>query len=136
MTLADIRDYIASFEVSDHVYMGKLPDKQDESIGVYNSKHQYPYHTALGGPAQEGYGQKYITLLIHWNKSPRDTEKATTALFDTLRQARDIKINNETIKFIQPLYEPQDVGTDDSGIYEMVIEAAVIYEKKGNQDES
>ena len=35
----------------------------------------------------------------------------------------------ETIKFIQPLYEPQDVGTDDSGIYEMVIEAAVIYEK-------
>ena len=56
MTLADIRDYIASLEVSEHVYMGKLPDKQDESIGVYNSKHQYSYHTALGGPAQEGYG--------------------------------------------------------------------------------
>ena len=39
-------------------------------------------------------------------------------------------INNKTIKFIQPLYEPQDVGTDDSGIYEIVIEMAVIFEKK------
>ncbi|RHQ94289.1 hypothetical protein DWX83_00550 [Ruminococcus sp. AF21-42] len=129
MTLADVRDYIASLNLADHVYMGKLPDKEEKSIGVYNSKHQYPYHTAIGGPDQEGYGQKYVTFLVHWNKSPRDTEKATTDMFEVLRRVRDAEINKETIKFIQPLYEPQDVGTDDSGIYEMVIEAAVIYEK-------
>lgn len=129
MTLADVRDYIASLNLADHVYMGKLPDKEEKSIGVYNSKHQYLYHTAIGGPDQEGYGQKYVTFLVHWNKSPRDTEKATTDLFEVLRRVRDAEINKETIKFIQPLYEPQDVGTDDSGIYEMVIEAAVIYEK-------
>ena len=29
MTLSDVRDYIASFGLADHVYMGKLPDKQD-----------------------------------------------------------------------------------------------------------
>lgn len=129
MTLADVRDYIASLNLADHVYMGKLPDKEEKSIGVYNSKHQYLYHTAIGGPDQESYGQKYVTFLVHWNKSPRDTEKATTDLFEVLRRVRDAEINKETIKFIQPLYEPQDVGTDDSGIYEMVIEAAVIYEK-------
>lgn len=129
MTLADVRDYIASLNLADHVYMGKLPDKEEKSIGVYNSKRQYLYHTAIGGPDQEGYGQKYVTFLVHWNKSPRDTEKATTDLFEVLRRVRDAEINKETIKFIQPLYEPQDVGTDDSGIYEMVIEAAVIYEK-------
>ncbi|MFR8313762.1 MAG: hypothetical protein ACLVBP_16230 [Ruminococcus sp.] len=28
-----------------------------------------------------------------------------------------------------------DIGVDDSGIYEMVIELAVIFEKKGNKDE-
>lgn len=135
MTLADVRDYIAALNLSEHVYMGKLPDKEEKSIGVYNSKHQYLQHTALGGPDQEGYGQKYVTLLIHWNKSPRDTEKVAVELFDKLRRVRDATINNETIKFIQPLYEIQDVGTDDSGIYEMVIEMAVIYEKKGKQDE-
>lgn len=130
MMLEDIRDYIAALGISKHVYMGKLPGKEDESIGVYNSKHQYAYHTALGGPAQEGYGEKYVTLLIHWNKSPRDTEKAATELFEKLRVARDINVNNETIKFFQPLYDVQDVGTDDFGIYEMVIEGAFIFEKK------
>ena len=129
MTLADVRDYIASLNLADHVYMGKLPDKEEKSIGVYNSKHQYPYHTVIGGPDQEGYGQKYVTFLVHWNKSPRDTEKATTDMFEVLRRVRDAEINKETIKFIQPLYEPQDVGTDDSGIYEMVIEEVVIYKK-------
>lgn len=129
MMLSDVRDYIYSLRLANHVYMGKLPDKKDKSIGVYNSKHQHAYRTAIGGPELESYGTKYVTLLVHWNKSPRDTEKAANDLFDILTQAREKTINNETIKFIQPLYSVQDVGTDDAGVYEMVIEAAVIYEK-------
>ena len=129
MMLSDVRDYIASLGLADHVYMGKMPDKQEKSIGVYNSKHQHAYSTAIGGPAMESYGTKYVTLLVHWNKSPRDAEKAATALFDAVRTAREVTINESKIKFIQPLYEIQDVGTDDAGIYEIVIEAAVIYEK-------
>lgn len=129
MMLSDVRDYIAALKLADHVYMGKLPDKQERSIGVYNSKHQRAYHTAIGGPSLKSYGTKYVTLLVHWNKSPRDTEKAAVALFEAVRAAREVAVNNEKIKFIQPLYEIQDVGTDDAGIYEMVIEAAVIYEK-------
>lgn len=130
MTLADIRDYIETLGIAEHVYMGKLPDKEDKSVGVYNSKHQRAYHTALGGPALEGYGEKYATILVHWNKSPRDTEKAATELFEKLIVARDVNVNNETIKFFQPLYDIQDVGTDDFGIYEMVIEGVFIFEKK------
>lgn len=129
MMLSDVRDYIASLGLADHVYMGKMPDKQEKSIGVYNSKHQHAYSTAIGGPAMESYGTKYVTLLVHWNRSPRDAEKAATALFEAVRTAREVTINESKIKFIQPLYEIQDVGTDDAGIYEMVIEAAVIYEK-------
>lgn len=130
MTLADVRDYIASLDLTKEVYMGKLPDKPERSIGVYNSKHQYPYHGTLGGPKQQGYGIKHITLLVHWNKSPRDTEKAATALFDAINIARDAKTNETTIKFMQPLYDLQDIGTDDAGVYEYVIEVAVIYEKE------
>lgn len=130
MTLADVRDYIASLDLTKEVYMGKLPDKTERSIGVYNSKHQYPYHGTLGGPNQQGYGIKHITLLVHWNKSPRDTEKVATALFDAINIVRDAKINKTTIKFIQLLYDLQDIGTDETGVYEYVIEAAVIYEKE------
>lgn len=134
MMLSDARDYIASLGIAEHVYMGKLPDKEDKSIGVYNSKHQYPYRTVLGGPSLEGYGEKYVTVLVHWNKSPRDTERTDTELFEKLRTARDVNVNDETIKFFQPLYPVQDVGTDDAGIYEMVIEGTFIFEKKeGNK---
>lgn len=130
MTLADVRDYVESLKLADHVYMGKMPDKQDKSIGVYNSKHQHAYSTAIGGPDLQSYGTKYVTLLVHWTRSPRETEEAAAALFEAVRKAREVTINNATIKFIQPLYEIQDVGTDDAGIYEMVIEAAVIYQKE------
>ena len=40
-----------------------------------------------------------------------------------------------TIKFFQPLYPVQDVGTDDAGIYEMVIEGTFIFEKKEGKKE-
>ena len=129
MMLSDVRDYIDSLGIADHVYMGKLDAKQEKSIGVYNSKHQHVYQTAIGGPSLESCGTKYVTLLIHWNESPRETEKVTTELFEAVRGAREVTVNNKTIKFIQPIYEPQDVGTDDAGIYEMVIEAAIIYAK-------
>lgn len=127
MTLADVCDFTESLAIADHVYMGDLPDKEEKSIGVYNSKHQQAYHTALGGVS--GYGQKYVTFLVHWNKSLRETEKAATTLFDRLCEVRSSKINQETIQFIQPLYDLQDIGKDDNGICEMVIEAAVIYKK-------
>lgn len=130
MMLSDILDYVESLGIADHVYMGKLDAKQDKSIGVYNSKHEHPYKTALGGPAMESYGAKYVTFLVHWDQSPRDTEKAAMSLFDVLIQARDVTINEQHILFIQPLTDgPVDVGTDDSGIYEMVIEVAVICAK-------
>ena len=51
-----------------------------------------------------------------------------------LRAMRDATINNVTIKFFQPFYPGQDVGTDDAGIYEMVIEGAFIFEKKEGKE--
>lgn len=129
MMLSDVRDYIDSLGLAEHVYAGKMPDKQEKSIGVYNSKHQHVYKTAIGGPDLESYGTKYVTFLVHWNKSARDTEIAATALFNAVRGIEEATVNNQLIKFIQPLYDIQDVSTDDAGIFEMVIEAAVIYEK-------
>lgn len=135
MMLSDVQNYVKSLKLADQVYMGSLPDKQEKSIGVYNSKHQQEYKTALGGPQLASYGKKYVTLLIHWNESPRESEKAAMAVFEAIETARNVTINEELIKFIQPLYEPQDIGKDDAGICEWVIEMAVIYEKgKGEKE--
>ena len=98
MMLSDVRDYIESLGLADHVYQGKLDAKQEKSIGVYNSKHAHDYKTAIGGPALESYGTKYVTLLVHWNKSPRETEKAAVALFEAVRAAREVEVNEQKIK--------------------------------------
>ena len=129
MTLRAIRDFVDELGVSEHVYMGKLDSKPEKSIGVYNSKHTHEYKVALGGSQMSSYKTKYITLLIHWDKSPTETEEAGKRLFDALTATRE----KGKIKFIQPLYELQDIGTDDSGVYEMVIEAAFICRKE-NED--
>ena len=131
MKLSDIRDFVADLRLADYIYMGKLDAKKEHAIGVYNSKHSHTYKTAIGGPSLQSYGAKYVTILVHWNKSPRDTENASMSIFRALEVTREKNINNQTIKFIQLLTnEPVDVGTDDTGIYEMVIEAAVIYQKE------
>lgn len=132
--LADIRDYIASLGIARRVYMGKLDAKEEESIGVYGSKHQHAHTAAIGGQGQQSYGMKYVTFLVHWNKSPRDTEKAADSLFQAILSTREDEVNGQRIKFIQPLVgEPVNVGTDEAGIYEMVVEAAVVHERKGEQ---
>lgn len=132
MTLSDISDYIGSLGLAEQVYSGRLDAKAERSIGVYDSKHQRAYRTALGGPALASYGARYVTFLIHWDKSPRETEKAGMRLLEALTGIRDAAVGDGLIRFIQPLYEPQDVGADGSGICERVIEVAVIYQKKGD----
>lgn len=127
--LSDMRDYVESLKMADRVYMGKMDPKKEKSVGVYHSKHRREHKTAIGGDALRSYGTKYVTLLVHWNRSPGETEKAAVSLFNRLTGTREEKINDTTIKFILPLCDVQDVGTDDAGIYEMVIEAAVIFEK-------
>lgn len=135
LMLEDVRDLVSSLGLTeDHkVYMGKLDAKQDQSIGVYNLKRSAPYTVAIGGKDKESYGTKQVSILIHWNRSMRDTEAVSAALFEKLAAMREVKINEKQIKFIHPLVDqPVDVGTDDNGIYEMVIEIELIYERKGD----
>lgn len=135
LMLEDVRDLVSSLGLTeDHkVYMGKLDAKQDQSIGVYNLKRSAPYTVAIGGKDKESYGTKQVSILIHWNRSMRDTEAVSAALFEKLAAMREVKINEKQIKFIHPLVDqPVDVGTDDNGIYEMVIEIELIHERKGD----
>lgn len=130
MTLRDIRDYISTLQISENVYMGRMDTKKEKSIGVYASKHNREYQTALGGMQNKSYEMKYITLLVHWNRSPTETESAANALFKKIIATREKNINGKKIKFAQPLYDLQDIGTDEHGVFEMVIEAVFICDKE------
>lgn len=130
MMLEDVRQLIKSFGLSEHVYKGVMDHKKEKSFGVYHSKHQSQYGTAIGGPELKSYGTKRATILVHWNNSPNDTEEVSKSLFQKILEVKNVTINDTKIKFIQPIYdEPISVDKDDNGIYEMVIEVAIVYEK-------
>lgn len=128
--LADVRDFIASLNIAvdDNVYMGKMDNKRDESIGVYQLKTARPPTVSLGDSGT--YKVKPISLLVHWSKSYRETELAACRLYELLKAAQNVTINGKTIIYIQMLQEePVDVDMDDSRIYERVIEVNIFYER-------
>ncbi|MGN0464902.1 MAG: minor capsid protein [Lachnospiraceae bacterium] len=130
--LEDVLELVKSFGIAKNLYIGKLDAKQKESIGIYNLNKAQPYRCVLGGSAGRKYDTKFVSFLVHWNKSIRETEKTAIRLFEALEQAKDIVVNEKRIEFIIPLVkEPVSVGTDEAGIFEYVIEAEIYYERIG-----
>lgn len=129
ITVADVRDYIKTFELADNYYSGKLDNKRDRSFGFYSLKRSEPPLRMVGTePSFEIIG---ISILIHWNNNSTETESAARRLFSALYSARDVKINGHDVYLIELLFpEPIDVGTDDKGVYERIIEMKIYYERK------
>ena len=129
ITLANIRDFIKTFGFAENYYIGKLDNKKDKSFGVYSLKRNDSPVTAIGGDST--YDIIGVSILIHWNNNANKTEITARQLYEKLRTVKEIKINNTQIYMIQLLSpEPVDVGTDDKGIYERVIELKIYYERK------
>lgn len=123
--LRDIRNYIVSLSIAEdeHCFCGKMTDKMDKSIGVYNLKTGRQPVTAAGGDKNRSYSIKAISLLVHWNKNPTETETAAIQLYNMLRSTKQTQVNGHHIIFIQMLQEePVSVNTDDNGVFEYVIE--------------
>ena len=132
MLLSQVRDYIASLEIEedDHCYSGKLPYKEEKSIGVYNLKRSRNARIIIGGRKNASFAIKSISLLIHWNKNQIQTEEAALRLQECLMECRECQTGQNLIKFIHLYYdEPIPIDTDENGVYEYVIECDVYYEK-------
>lgn len=130
--IGDVRDYIAGLGIADNnnVYCGKLDNKKDKSIGVYNLNRQRPLQTAVGGLNNSSYRIKSVSILVHWNKSVRDTEETSEQLYNMLRDTNNKIINDKKLLFTKMQVDgPVDVGTDDKGIFESVIELDIYYER-------
>lgn len=132
MTVVDVAECIAALNIVDrqHVYCGKMQDKKEQCIGVYNLTRQQDKRNTVGGIENSSYAIKPISILVHWNKSIGDTEKAAEKLYRAIENIRNVTVNEVRILFTRLLTDvPIDVGTDDDGIYEMVIEANIYYER-------
>lgn len=131
LTLDDIRGYIAGLGEYNMVYIGKMDNKREHSIGVYPRKASGQPVTALGGPQYSSYDIRRISLLIHWDKDVRASEQAAYGLFEKLRNVSSLMIGDTHVNQISlKVPEPQPVGTDDNGVYEYVIWLDFVYQRK------
>lgn len=125
--LSDVREWLKTLINAEHYYVGKLDRKPEKAIGVYQRRPSPPV-AAIGQPSS--YEIKPISVLIHWNKNADVTEKAAYELYKKLGAAASLTLNDTPVKFISLLQsEPVDVGTDDNGIFERVIEFDIYYER-------
>lgn len=128
--LEDIRDFVSGLAIAadENVYMGKMDNKKEKSIGVYQLKQARAPTVSLGGSGT--YKVKPISLLVHWTKSARETEKKAYELYEKLAAVRNTTVNGARIFYIQMLQEePVDVDMDSSKVYERVIEVNIYYER-------
>ena len=132
LPLKYIQQLLKETDLFKQVYIGKLDNKKEKSLGVYHRKSSGTPIKALGGLEHTSYGISPTSLLIHWNKSFVETEEVAIKLFHFL-QSKDkaFQIGDTVVRYLSlAVPEPQDIGTDDNGVYEFVIWIDVIYERK------
>lgn len=138
LTLLDIANYLSGLGIADrsHIYCGKMDNKKDKCIGVYNLSGSQARRETIGGDQNSSYRVKRVSFLVHWDKSSERTEIASERLYEAVGRIRDADMGGKKILFTRLLTDdPVDVGTDDAGIYEMVIEAEFYYERQEKKNE-
>jgi len=126
LTKSDVKDWLKGYGMTDHYYTGVLNAKQDKSIGVYNRKSSGAPVTALG--RLSSYDVKAISILLHWTNNAVETEKVAIQLFKKIRAEKQLKINNVFINtIVLQVPQPIEVGADENGVYEYVIDFDLYY---------
>jgi hypothetical protein len=114
----------------EHYYCGMLNSKKDKSFGIYQLKDQRSRDISLGGITNTKTAVKGISILVHWTQSTRETEDIAAALYNNLATIENIVIGGKRVNYIQLLHnESIDVGADENGICERVIEFIIHYER-------
>lgn len=130
MELADVQDWIKTLGVGNYFYIGKLENKRERSIGIYQRQPSDGADIALGGLNCTKTASKKVSILIHWDKYANETEEAAQALYDKLLHVTNLEIAGKHVDYLQlDVPEPIDVGTDDNGVYERVIWLTMYYER-------
>lgn len=135
MTLDDVLSFIEMMDTgAENFYCGTLNAKKDKSIGVYQLKGARPRNVAVGGADCTKTGVKGVSLLVHWNSNSRETELVARKIYDLLADVRGVVIGGYPVSYFEMLQaEPIDVGADDHGVFERVVEFNVFYENDGDE---
>ena len=130
MTLAEVRDWFKTQITCSNWYIGKIDGNKEQCIGIYNTTGPTSM-IALGGPENTSTAIKPISILVHWGGNADLAEQKAQEVYSALFGKRGAIISGRRIVMFQmPQPGPIDVGTDDRGIYEYVVETNILYERQ------
>ena len=130
MTLAEVRDWLKTQIDCPSWYIGKIDGNKEQCIGIYNVPGGEA-RIALGGLANTSTAIKAISILVHWGKNANLAEKKAQDVYAALHGVTGAVIGGRRVVMFQmPQAGPINMGTDDRGIYEYVIETYIIYERQ------
>ena len=129
VTLADVRDYLKSFDLFTNYYVGRIDADKNNVLGVYDLRHR-ARHKTIGKDTQK-YDVKGVSLLIHGDTNKTNTERLAISLYEALEGAENSTIAGQKVNIIDLQHDaPIDVDTDESKVYEYVIEVIFYIERE------
>lgn len=129
ITLADVRDYLKSFNLFSGYYVGRIDANKKNVLGVYDLRNRARHETV--GLNTKKYDIKGVSLLIHGDTNKTNTEKLAIKLYEALESAENGEIAGRKINIIALQQDaPIDVDADSSKVYEYVIEVLFFVERE------
>ena len=129
ITLADVRDYLKSFNLFSGYYVGRIDANKKNVLGVYDLRNRARHQTI--GTNTNKYEVKGVSLLIHGDTNKTNTEKLAIKLYEALESAENGEIAGRKINIIDLQQDaPIDVDADTNKVYEYVIEVLFYVERE------
>lgn len=129
ITLADVRDYLKSFNLFSGYYVGRIDANKKNVLGVYDLRNRARHKTI--GTNTNKYEVKGVSLLIHGDTNKTNTEKLAIKLYEALESAENGEIAGRKINIIDLQQDaPIDVDADTNKVYEYVIEVLFYVERE------
>ena len=129
LTLADVRDYLKSFNLFGGYYVGRIDANKKNVLGVYDLRNRVR-HKTVGANTQK-YDVKGVSLLIHGDTNKTNTEKLAIKLYEALENDNNAVIAGRKVNIIDLQQDaPIDVDADTNKVYEYVIEVLFYVERE------
>ena len=129
LTLADVRDYLKSFNLFKGYYVGRIDANKKDVLGVYDLRNR-ARHKTIGVNTQK-YEIKGVSLLIHGNANKTNTEQLAIKLYEALENDKNAVIAGRKVNIIALQQDaPIDVDADTNKVYEYVIEVLFYVERE------
>lgn len=129
MTLKEVAQWLETRVTADVWKIGTYDNSNLKTICIRNLTSNRG-RLAIGGLDNTSTAVKGISIVVHWNKNPDETERVAQSIHALFYGGQPLISGYQAVMCDMRSDEPISVGTDDNGIYEYVIETWITYKRE------